>query len=122
MWKCSFSEATQASEFSFVFTLYLCGDICMFEILCLTTVFNVLDHLYNFPTCKKKLFLTYFTLVLPLSRNHPIDLKCLLMTWFLYNDNNWLKCVKENLTDGLHIAPAWKPYLSSGKCFFSTAT
>ena len=36
-------------------------------------------------------FITYFTSVLPLSRNHPIDLNCLLMTWFLYNDNTCME-------------------------------
>ena len=28
------------------------GDFCMFEIRCFTTVFNILEHLYNIPTSK----------------------------------------------------------------------
>ena len=34
--------------------------------------------------------LAYFSRVLPLYRNHPIDLLHILMDWFLYNGNTGL--------------------------------
>ena len=34
--------------------------------------------------------LAYFSLVLPLYRNRPIDLLCKSVNWFLYNDNTSL--------------------------------
>ena len=70
----------------------------------------------------RNFFLTHFSRVLPLCRNQPIDLKCQLMAWFLNNGKAGLKWVKENLAGCLDITPAWKPYLVSGKCFFSSAT
>ena len=51
--------------------------------------------------------LAYFSLVLPLYRNHPIDLLCKSVDWFLYNSNTglngkvdvWLlKTVKINMS------------------------
>ena len=36
--------------------------------------------------------LAYFSLVLPLYRNHPIDLHHISLEWFLYNGNTGLNC------------------------------
>ena len=45
-----------------------------------------------------------------INRNQPIDLNCLLIAWFLDNDNTRLKWVKKNLIGCLHITtPTWKP-------------
>ena len=74
-----------------------------------------------FPTCQE-FALTHFRPVLLLCINQLIDLNYLLMAWFLNNVNAGLKWVKENLTACLDITTAWKPYLASGKYFFSFAT
>ena len=91
-----------------LFSPCFCGDFFMFEMWCFSYLLGI--------------FLTHFRSVLSLCKNQPIDLNYLLMTWFLNNDNAGLKWVKENLTGCLDITPAWKPYLVSGKCFFSSAT
>ena len=39
------------------------------------------------------LFLTYLEQLLPLSKNHSIDLLCKLTDWFLYDGNFDLKSV-----------------------------
>ena len=94
------------------------GDFYMFEIWCFTTVlFWSISIIFLF--VRKIYFLTHFTPVLPLCRNQPINLNCLLMAWFLYNGNPGLRWVRENLTGCLHITnPTWKSYLASETCFF----
>ena len=66
-----------------------------------------------------EILLIHFNPVLPLCR--PMELNCILMSWFLDNDKIGLKWVKKNLTGWLNLTPVWKPYLVSGKCFFSPA-
>ena len=93
------------------------GDFYMFEIRCFTNVFvfwRFLQFSYSL-----EIFLIHFNPVLPLCR--PVELNCILMSCFLNNDKIALKWVKENLTGWLNITPVWKPYLVSGKCFFSPA-
>ena len=74
-----------------------------------------------FSICQE-FFLTHFRQVLPLCKNQPIDLNYLQNAWFLNNGNTGLKWVKVNLTGCLDLTLAWKPYLVSGECFFSSAT
>ena len=91
-----------------LFSPCFCGDFYMFEIWCFSYLLGIV--------------LTHFRLVLLLRRNQPIDLIYLLRVWFLSNGNAGLKWVKENLKGCLDKTPAWKPYLVSVKCFFSSAT
>ena len=98
------------------------GDFYMFEIWCFTTVLFWSISIF-FLFVRKICFLTHFTPVLPLCRNQPINLNCLLMASFLHNAKTGPKCVKENRTGCLHVTtPALKPYLVSGKSFFSPGT
>ena len=91
-----------------LFSPCFCGDFYMFEIWCFSYLLGI--------------FLTHFRSVLPLCRNQLIDLNYLLMAWFLNNGNAGLKWVKKNLSGWLDITPAGKPYLVSGKSFFSSET
>ena len=102
------SHMQHRRQSSLLFSPCFCRDFYMFEIW-------YFSYLLDF-------FLTHFRPVLPLFRNQPIDLNCLLMTWFLNNENAGLNLVKENLTGCLDITPTRKPYVVPGKCFFSSAT
>ena len=102
------SHMQHRRQSSLLFSPCFCRDFYMLEIW-------YFSYLLDF-------FLTHFRPVLPLFRNQPIDLNCLLMTWFLNNENTGLNLVKENLTGCLDITPTRKLYLVPGKCFFSSAT
>ena len=90
-----------------LFSLYFCEDFYMFEIWCFTT-FLIFWRISTIFLLVRNFFKTLQS-GLPLCRNQPIDLTCLLMAWFLNNGNAGLKWVKENLTVCLDITPAWKP-------------